>query len=177
MSEPRSARNEPRTQSTGGRPARSGWNAALAALVVGLSSGWAGCAAHAVGWVETAAGRPEMTVGDGDRVRLGLVGGSAALKELDGYLVEVNGRRLLGKLQVVTWRAIEGPHGMPVWVGPVQRWGVQIGVADEVTGDLVWVNASVAGRVGDQLGRRVVIEGYSIGRDDVQVVEWRPLEP
>lgn len=113
---------------------------------------------------------------DGRRERLMLVGPATPVRELGGYLVVVDGRKVIGKIQVQQWRALEGPNGYAVWAGPVQRLGVQIGIQDLASGVLVWVDDAAAEGMAAHTGEIVAAEGWVDGPQRVQVVAWRPLE-
>jgi hypothetical protein len=145
---------------------------------VGLA-GWigaAGCGVHRVGWVESAVGPTVLVGADGRREKLMLVGSAAPVRGLDGYLVVVDGRKAVGSIQVQRWRALEGPAGYPVWAGPVQRLGVQIGIQDYASGVLVFVDEASADAMADHVGEIVAAEGYVDGPQRVTVLSWRPLE-
>lgn len=99
------------------------------------------------------------------------------MRALDGHLVVIDGRKAVGRIRVGTWRALEGPNGYPVWAGPVQRLGVQIGIQDLASGVLVWVDDAAASAMAEHTGQVVAAEGWIDGPQRVQVVSWLPLEP
>ncbi|MEQ1503895.1 MAG: hypothetical protein ABMB14_16760 [Myxococcota bacterium] len=138
--------------------------------------GGAGCLVHRVGWVETADGPVELISADGDRERLLLLPAASAVRQLDGHLVEIDGRKGLRRIQVAGWRVVEGPHALPVWVGPIQRLGVQIGVQDLSSGALVFVDAAAEDALGTHVGQLVAVEGYIDGPQRIQVQYWRLLD-
>lgn len=136
----------------------------------------AGCAVHRVGYIDAGDGQVTVVGGTGRAEALVLLGDAAALKHMDGHLVDLHGRKGFGRIQVGRWRPIEGPHGMQVWVGSVQRLGVQIGVADRETGELVLVDSRTASSLASHVGEDVAIEGYVEGYARVAVVDWTVLE-
>jgi hypothetical protein len=145
-----------------------------------LATGWmaSGCAIHRVGTIEPEDGGIALVSLEGGHERLMLVaGGSEALRQLPHYLVEIDGRKGLGAIQVTRWRALEGPHGMAVYVGPVQRLGVQVGIADAGSGQLLVVDEAAARELAAYLGDPVAVEAYVDGAYHLQVVGWVPLEP
>lgn len=137
----------------------------------------AGCAVHRVGTVDAAADPVAIVSLEGGRERLMLLGDATGLRQLGEHLVEVDGRRSLGRIQVTTWRVLEGPHGFGVYVGPVQQLGVQIGVVDRASGELLVVDESTGRALSPLLGDEVVIEGYVDGPYHLRVIGWVPLAP
>ncbi|MEQ1571514.1 MAG: hypothetical protein ABMA64_38155 [Myxococcota bacterium] len=141
-----------------------------------------GCSVHRVGLIapadpEIERGGVELIATDGSREPLVLVGSATGLRQLDQHLVELDGRKGFGKIQVTAWRALEGPHGLAVYVGPVQRLGVQIGIADPSTGQLLVVDERAARELSPWLGDPVAVEGWIDGPLHLQVVGWVVLDP
>lgn len=133
---------------------------------------------HRVGHVLAEGDRVQIVAGNGREEPLALSGSAGLLGAMDGHLVDVVGRKGLGPIHVQEWRALEGPHGMQVWVGPVQRVGnQQIGIADRGSGEVVVVDRSTAIDLEQLIGHDVSVEGYVDGFSRVAVVYWRDLEP
>jgi len=103
--------------------------------------------------------------------------GSEPLAALDGHEITVEGQRVFGALRVSDWQVVGGLHGMPVWVGQVQRMGAQIGVNDRNSGAFYWVDDAAAQTLDDHIGEVVLLEGYVDGPHRVRVMFWRPLSP
>src|SRR5688572_10797091 len=83
-----------------------------------------GCAVHTVGFVQVTDGTTALLLPDGREPTLALLDEEAEpLRHLDAWLLEIDGTRRLGSIRVKEWRAIEGPHGMAAWVGPIQSLG------------------------------------------------------
>lgn len=133
-----------------------------------------GCAVRTVGFVEAAGDRVVLMEGDGERHKLAPTEGAAPLAHLDQHMVEIIGRRGLGGIRVVAWLAIEGPHGLPVWAGPVQRRGRQVGIQDLGSGNLVWVDGETAPEMARFVGDLVAAEGY-LEQNRLVVLHWRAL--
>lgn len=136
----------------------------------------AGCLVHRVGLVE-AGPPPALRSTEAGRERLVLVGEATRLAALPDHLVEVTGRRTIGRVVVETFRPLEGPHGLPVTYGPVQQLGVQVGIQDLVSGMLVWVDAGAADALRGNAGRYVAAEGYIDGPQHLVVLHYRFVEP
>jgi hypothetical protein len=149
---------------------RQSWAAILLSLGFSLL---AGCAFRSVGFVESAEDQTILMEVDGDRHRLALGEGGSPVEHLDGHLVEIVGRKGLGGVRVDGWRALEGPHGLSVWVGPVQRSNRDVGIQDPASG-LVWVDRDAARELAPFAGDLVAVEGYLQG-DRLVVQYWRPL--
>jgi hypothetical protein len=153
------------------------------ALLRSLSCGWialaavSGCAVHRVGMIERDGSRVSLVTPDGGEERLVLLGDADALRGLKDHLVEVDGRKGFGKITVGSFRAVEGPHGLPVWLGPVQRLGVQIGIADPESGELLVVDDRAAQQLQRWLGDRVAVEAYVDGPLHLHVMYWVLVDP
>lgn len=114
---------------------------------------------------------------DGGRARLApLTEEARPLGALDGFLVEVDGRRALGRLRVTSLRVVEGPSGFPVWLGPVQVLGLQVGVMDRYSGQLYWLDDPTARALRGRAGAEVAIEGYVDGPHRVVATRVLVLE-
>jgi hypothetical protein len=136
-----------------------------------------GCAVHRVGMIEPQGDGVAVVSPDGKRERLLLLGDADALRHLAEHLVELDGRKGFGAITVLEWRALEGPHGMPVFLGPVQRLGIQIGIADVNSGQLLMVDAAAARELERWIGDRVAAEGYIDGPQQLEVLHWVLLDP
>jgi hypothetical protein len=136
----------------------------------------AACAVHRVGLVEVDDGRTRLVSVDGGHERLLLLGEATRLALLGEHLVEVNGVRTVGRLRVTGWRALEGPHGMPAFVGQVQVLGMRVGVMDLGSGTLVFVDDRAAEQLRSHMGGWVAIEGYVDGPQHLQALSWRSLD-
>ena len=134
-----------------------------------------GCAFHATGLLEPAGAGVRLLEVTGEPWRLVLLGPAEALGELDGLVVEVDGQRLFRTVRVAEWRVREGEHGMPAWVGPVQRMGAQIGIADRNTQQFFWLDENASRVLGEHVGETVLLEGYVDGPHRVRVLHYRVL--
>lgn len=133
---------------------------------------WLGCAVRRVGLVEPAP-PPTLRSIEGGLERLALVGEAPSrLAGLGDHLVEVTARRTGGRLAVTAFRVLEGPHGLPVWFGPVQVLGSQVGIADQGSGGLVLVDEASAEDLRSRSGAWVAAEGFVDGPQRIVVVAW-----
>ncbi len=135
----------------------------------------AGCAAHVRGFVVPTDSGTAITTLAGEEYTLVLSGQSAPLAHLDGHLTQVDGQRIGRSVRVAQWRVIEGLHGLPVWVGAVQRFGAQVGVQDLASQHVIWVDEAAARALAPHLGDVVLVEGWVDGPQRVRVAYWRPL--
>lgn len=147
-----------------------------AVLLVAALSATAGCAFHATGLARPTSGGPTLQTIDGTTLRLVVGPDAAPLGHLDGHTVTVDGQRVFGAVRVTDWRVEEGLHGMPVWVGPVQRMGAQIGIEDRNSGAFYWVDDAAIRTLSAHVGQVVLVEGYVDGPHRVKVLYWRPLD-
>jgi hypothetical protein len=99
------------------------------------------------------------------------VGEGRPLADLDGYTVEVWGRRALGPLRVERWAVVEG--SLPAFVGVVERRGLQVGLLDQGSQAFYFLDGVDA--LAEHVGDLVVVEGYVDGPHRVRVTAYRAL--
>ncbi len=138
-----------------------------------------GCALHAVGYVESSGDDVSLMHGDGRTTPLVLIGDDEEpLAKLDGWLLEIDGqRRMDGGLRVRTWRAIEGPHGVAAWVGPVQSYGSVVGIYDETSQVVYGLDEASAVRLRGMPGALVAAEAWVTGTHTLYVIDLVILDP
>lgn len=149
-----------------------GVNAAVALLACG-------CAVHAVGFVESSGEGVHLLYGDGRTTPLVLLDDEAEpVAKLGGWLVEIDGhRRVDGGMRVRSWRAIEGPHGVGAWVGPVQSLGSGVGIYDRTSQALYVLDEQSAARLRGLPGALVAAEAWVVGPHALYVVHLTILQP
>ena len=123
---------------------------------------------------------------DGRRVRLYIQDGrelslvtgpdSSGLMYLDGSMVEVWGRKVVGGVVVNDWKVVSGPHGMATWIGTLELRGIQLGLMDRNSGAFYFFEEYSSAPLSDFVGREVMIEGYVEGPHLVRVLDYRVLE-
>jgi hypothetical protein len=131
-----------------------------------------GCALHAVGYVASSGDAVELMHGDGRTTPLVLIGeGAEPVGRLDGWLLELDGqRRIDGGMRVRSWRALEGPHGVSAWVGPVQSYGSVVGLYDERSQTLYGLDEASATRLRGMPGALVAVEAWVTGTHTLYVI-------
>jgi hypothetical protein len=112
---------------------------------------------------------------EGKRFKLILDEESRPVKYLGGHLVELRGTAAFGVLRVAHWHVGSGLHGMPTFVGVLQRMGVQLGLQDMNSGSFVFVSRDDEATIEGAVGLPVLLEGYVVGPQRISVVSWRPL--
>ncbi len=154
------------------RMPRGAWFAPIVALLLAQ----AGCAAQTMGIVHPAAPRGVvLDTPQGERYRLGLPRDAHPMRWLDGHLVEVEGTRIFKHLRVEGWSVLEGRHGLPVWVGPIEVRGSQVGMQDRNSGSFVFLDERAVPVLSPHAGRVVLVEGYVEGAHRIRVVYFRIL--
>ena len=143
----------------------------IALLWVGLAS----CAVHVRGAVEQTPDGPLLTEPEGRARQLVLSGDSAPLAFLAGEGVEIDGVASFGRLRVTDWRVTEGTHGLQVFVGPIERRGLDVAILDRNSGVPVLVDKSAADKLAIHHGQPVLAEGFVEGAQRVRVVYYRVL--
>jgi hypothetical protein len=133
---------------------------------------------HAVGYVIASDDEVELMYGDGRTTSLVLLDDAEPISKLDGWLVEIDGqRRADGGTRVRSWQAIEGPHGVTAWVGPVQTVGSGVGIYDRRSDALYVLDDASAVRLRGLPGALVAAEAWVVGPQALHVVELTILQP
>jgi len=135
------------------------------------------CVVHRKGTIKQHSERIVVEQFDGKMTPLILLGGASPLKFLEGYLVDLQGKKLFNQITVERWRVIQGLHGLTVWTGFVEKLGGQIGLRERTGGIFLQVNESAEGAFAGQIGRLVLVEGYIEGANQIHVVYYRNLTP
>lgn len=112
----------------------------------------------------------------GERMRLVHGPDDAALDALDGYRVVLEGNRLFGALRVTTWEVPEGLHGMAVWIGRLERRGMQLGLLDHDSGAFYLLDEEAWRELDLAVGQLVLVEGYIDGPHRVRVLHHQVLD-
>ncbi len=107
--------------------------------------------------------------------RVSLPGDATSLRYLNGHSVEVVGSKVLGRLRVKEWRILEGLNGLPVWVGVLERRGMQLGMHDHNSGAYYLLDEDANEALMPHVGQVVMVEGYVDGAHHVAVVYFRIL--
>lgn len=118
---------------------------------------------------------PVVQTSTGARLRLVHGPDDAALDGLDGFRVLLEGQRVFRTLRVSDWEIPEGVHGMAVWVGRLERRGVQLGLSDHNSGAYYLLESSSWPDLQDAVGSWVAIEGYVDGPHRVVVLHHQVL--
>jgi hypothetical protein len=137
-----------------------------------------GCAVHAVGFVKVTDGTTALLLPDGREKTLALLDEeSEPLHLLDGWMLELDGHQRVSSLRVRSWRAIEGPHGIAAWVGPVQTLGNGVGILDRASNAVYRLDDASAAELKGLPGALVAAEAWVVGPQTLQVLHLTILDP
>ena len=132
------------------------------------------CAASFRGVVDS--GPPvKLMAPTGPQVRLVLAPEHEALGRLDGFSVDATGPRVLGRLWVRDWIVVAAEDGSAPFVGPLRLTGQKLMVEDSGSGQLV--ELAGADELAAHADERVLVVGYVIAPQVVQVMRWELLDP
>ena len=157
-----------------------------AGLLIALSSVVSvGCAQKVtrVGLVDTASPRTALVETTGERHRLGLEPGTdeAQLAALGGCLVQVEGMLGLRGLDVGSYRVLDAGDGSAPFIGQLREEHGQLIIFDrQGAGDLRLVAGESGGALSELrplLGQDIMVLGFVVGNQSVQVVRWRSMGP
>ena len=176
MPETPSGRASPAPRGTRSRRVLAG-TAGVKSLRRGLRGGIVllatGCATHAIGLIEPEG--PTLVTQEGKEYRLVLGPDSRPIAALDGHTVEIDGLRSGRRLRVTDWSVLEGVHGLPTWVGVLERHGGNLGLLDRNSDAYYLVAPEAIDVLTPFVGQVVLLEGFVEGAHVVRVVYYRPL--
>ena len=138
----------------------------------------AGCSVHTsrTGLIDASDQYVELVESTGRTCQLVTSAGSEELHYLSGCVVEVSGRRLGNRLLVQDWHVTDAGDGSQPYVGRLLSEGGRLLLDERSTPTpVVLLGAELAG-LGEHLGRPVLVVGFVVGAQEVQVVSWRVLE-
>jgi hypothetical protein len=117
-----------------------------------------------------------LYISDGRKLRLVVGPESQPVNYLEGSTVEVWGAGVLGRVVVKDWNVLQGPHGMPVWIGLLERKGVQLGLMDRNSDVFYFMDSTQEQGLHEAVSKTVMVEGYVDGPHRVRVLDYRVLE-
>ena len=151
-------------------------------MVGGLT--WAGtlsgCVASARynGLVDATSGERISLVETSGRTWALATGEDATLfDDLSGCSVTVEGPRRGRTIVVREWVVTDAGDGSAPYIGTLQREGLRWFVHDRQTGGTVFLSEASLGGLEAHAGETVLVAGYVIGPNLVNVVRWRVLSP
>lgn len=97
--------------------------------------------------------------------------------DLSGCSVTVEGPRRGRTIVVRDWVVTDAGDGSAPYIGVLQREGLRWFVRDRQTGALMFLSEPSLGGLQAHAGETVLVAGYVIGPNMVNVVRWRVLEP
>lgn len=109
----------------------------------------------------------------GARVRLASRDHGTELRALVDCSVDVTGPRALGRLWVRSYQVITGPDGSAPFVGLLTHRGTRLVVEDPRLTWPMFLNAP--DDLAAYVGHRVLVMGYVVGPQELQVVGYRVL--
>ena len=136
-----------------------------------------GCAIHAQreGLVSVDGSRVTLMDVDGRLLTLSATGEAAAVRYLDGCIVEVTGTRFGERMAVRGWEVRDAGDGSAPFVGVLEHFGSNWVVKDRTTGQPILLEEASVGALAGAAGRLVLVRGYVVGVQTIRVVDWRLL--
>lgn len=134
-----------------------------------------GCAVNHTGFVHGFGDTAEIRTLDGVAHPLKLGEDAAPLGYLDGHTAEIEGIKVFRTIHVRSWRVHDGLHGLPTWVGPLVRYGAEVGIQDRNSGVFYYVDPRAARDLEPWIGEIVLLEGWVQDARRVTVAYFRIL--
>jgi hypothetical protein len=135
--------------------------------VVGLIALLA-CAAKVQGVVGVQGPRVALTEPDGTSWHLVYSPEDGELRRLEDCTLEVQGRRLGQRVTVEDWKVLASAQGSTPYVGVLVRRGSNLVLQDRNSGQPVILEGDE--QLQDLVGRTVLVSGYVVGPQVVQVM-------
>ena len=145
--------------------------------IFALSLLLAGCAAKRVlsGMVIEDAGSIYILDGPDNRTKLRLSGDNVAVEALLGCRVSVRGQRGPGGFAVDAYEVVDAGFGARPLVGTIETSSGLWYLRDRKTGVRSQLSGEMAYRLGAHRGDLALIDGVSLGPNEVQVMSYRIL--
>jgi hypothetical protein len=139
----------------------------------------AACVLHAnrAGLVQVEGERVVLVAPEGAVIRLVPTPEGAPLRYLEGARVSVDGRLAGRRLRPRDFTVIDAGDGSAPFVGPLRRYGSNWLIDDRNSGATILLDEASLGELRDHEGRLVMVIGYVVGAQRVNVVMWKVLEP
>jgi len=139
----------------------------------------ASCVLHAnrAGLVQVEGERVLLVAPDGSALRVQPTLEGAPLRYLEGARVSVEGRLVGRRLRPRDFTVTDAGDGSAPFVGPLRRYGSNWLIDDRNSGATILLDEDSLGDLRDHEGRLVMVIGYVVGAQRVNVVMWKVLEP
>lgn len=119
----------------------------------------------------------ELYTEDGRHYPLTLNADAAALAWLHDCVVEVDGPRLGGRIQVRTWQVRDAGDGSAGYLGLLRAYGGRLTIDDRNSGSTIVLEDATSGALRPYVGQEVLVLGHVIGGNLVAPMAWRVLGP
>lgn len=139
----------------------------------------AACTLHAqrAGLVQIEDEQTVLVAPDGSTLRVVETAAGAPLRYLEGARVSVEGRLSGRRLAPSHFTVIDAGDGSAPFVGPLRRYGSNWLLDDRNSGTTIQLDEASLGGLTEHEGRLVLVMGYVVGAQRVNVVMWKVLEP
>ena len=134
-----------------------------------------GCAVHLKGLFQHNGGTQYLLHENDKKLLVRSDSEAVGVMRLDGYLLEIWGKRHFGQLRIDKYKILEGNHGLAHWTGHLAwQYGV-LGLVDVEGSQFRPLGGSHLSALKARIGDLVFVEGYIVGAGEVQVVYYRIL--
>jgi hypothetical protein len=137
----------------------------------------AGCAlrSHQEGLLQVTDRRVMMQTAHGGNLRLVPGQEAEVLSNLGGCLAEVEGPRLIRWMWVSTWRVRDAGDGSEPYIGHLGQHGSNLVLDDANSGMKVVISEGSMSLLQPYVGKQVLVSGYIVGPQVIQVVSFRVI--
>lgn len=139
----------------------------------------ASCVLHAnrAGMVQVEGERVLLVAPDGSTLRVLPTVEGAPLRHLEGARVSIDGRLSGRRLSPRDVKVTDAGDGSAPFFGILRRYGSNWLIDDRNSGATILLDEASLGDLRDHEGRLVMVIGYVMGAQRVNVVMWKVLEP
>ena len=118
-----------------------------------------------------------LLASSGASVRLSTGPDAPLFGDLGGCSMVVEGPLRVGRVVVKNWVVTDAGDGSAPYIGVLQREGMRWFIDDRQTGARMYMSEASLGELRQHKDRTVLIAGYVMGPNTVNVVTWRLLGP
>ena len=151
--------------------------AALSLTAMGLTTGCASSARYRGLIDATDPKNPRLLAPSGQSVRLATGEDAPLFADLGGCSMVVEGPLRVGRVVVKNWVVTDAGDGSAPYIGVLQREGMRWFIDDRQTGARMYLSEASLDKLMQHKGRTVLVAGYVMGPNTVNVVTWRLLGP
>jgi hypothetical protein len=117
-----------------------------------------------------------LVASEGGTLTVSTTGDNAPLRQLEGTRVSLTGRKVGRRLVPKDWKVTDAGDGSAPFVGRLRRYGSNWLIDDRNSGATILLDEASMGGLSAEEGHLVMVIGYVMGAQRVNVMLWKSLE-